>query len=98
MWGKKYSSEFNRTVSFNLPYLNLCFEQGTKYLRGTINTPMVAQSKKSDGRTIRRMQTVVPLGREGEPSEVAELICWLLCDGSTYISGTTQSIDGGWAC
>jgi NAD(P)-dependent dehydrogenase (short-subunit alcohol dehydrogenase family) len=40
----------------------------------------------------------VPLGREGQPEEVAELICWLLCDGSSYMTGTVQSIDGGWAC
>jgi NAD(P)-dependent dehydrogenase (short-subunit alcohol dehydrogenase family) len=40
----------------------------------------------------------IPMGREGRPSEVAELICWLLCDGSSYMSGTIQSIDGGWAC
>lgn len=40
----------------------------------------------------------VAMGREGNPSEVAELICWLLCDGSSYMTGTVQSIDGGWAC
>jgi NAD(P)-dependent dehydrogenase (short-subunit alcohol dehydrogenase family) len=40
----------------------------------------------------------IPMGREGQPEEVAELICWLLCDGSSYMSGTVQSIDGGWAC
>lgn len=40
----------------------------------------------------------VPLGRQGQPEEVAELICWLLCDGSSYITGTVQSVDGGWVC
>ena len=40
---------------------------------------------------------LVPMGRMGKPSEVAELICFLLCDGSSYMSGTIQSIDGGWA-
>jgi NAD(P)-dependent dehydrogenase (short-subunit alcohol dehydrogenase family) len=40
----------------------------------------------------------IPMGREGKASEVAELICWLLCDGSSYMTGTVQSIDGGWAC
>jgi NAD(P)-dependent dehydrogenase (short-subunit alcohol dehydrogenase family) len=39
----------------------------------------------------------IPFRRVGQASEVAELICWLLCDGSSYISGTVQSIDGGWA-
>jgi NAD(P)-dependent dehydrogenase (short-subunit alcohol dehydrogenase family) len=44
------------------------------------------------------MLALVPLGRIGMPSEVAELISWLLCDGSKYITGTVQSVDGGWAC
>lgn len=66
------------------------------YKRGPIDTPMVAKSKETDGATSRL--SVIPLGREGKADEVAELICWLLCDASSYISGTTQSIDGGWAC
>jgi NAD(P)-dependent dehydrogenase (short-subunit alcohol dehydrogenase family) len=63
--------------------------------RGPIDTPMVAQWKETD------VETNLPhiaMGREGKPSEVAELIAWLLCDGSSYMTGTVQSIDGGWAC
>ena len=40
----------------------------------------------------------VALGRYGTAFEVAELIAWLLCDGSPYITGTVQSVDGGWVC
>ena len=40
----------------------------------------------------------VALGRYGTAFEVAELIAWLLCDGSSYITGTVQSVDGGWVC
>ncbi|KAF2807194.1 uncharacterized protein BDZ99DRAFT_465120 [Mytilinidion resinicola] len=36
-----------------------------------------------------------PIKRKGQPEEVASLISWLLCDGSTYITGTIQIIDGG---
>lgn len=35
--------------------------------------------------------------REGEPGEMAALCAWLLSDESSYITGTVQSIDGGWA-
>ena len=38
------------------------------------------------------------LRRKGTPREVANLVEWLLCDGSTYITGTIQTIDGGWVC
>jgi NAD(P)-dependent dehydrogenase (short-subunit alcohol dehydrogenase family) len=55
---------------------------------------MVAKSKETNkGPSLQN----VPLGREGQASEVAELICWLLCDGSSYVTGTVQSIDGGWS-
>lgn len=43
-------------------------------------------------------ETMIPkvvLERFGEPEEVAELLCWLLCDGSTFITGTVQRVDGG---
>jgi len=56
---------------------------------------MVAQWKETDAET---NLPHIAMGREGKPSEVAELISWLLCDGSSYMTGTVQSIDGGWAC
>jgi NAD(P)-dependent dehydrogenase (short-subunit alcohol dehydrogenase family) len=57
---------------------------------------MVHKSKETD--TAADKLPNVPMGREGRAEEVAELIAWLLCDGSSYMSGTVQSIDGGWAC
>jgi len=62
--------------------------------RGPIDTPMVAKAKETSG---ENRLSVVPMGREGNASEVAELVCFLLCDGSSYMTGTIQSIDGGWA-
>ena len=36
----------------------------------------------------------LPFRRRGKTEEVGDLICFLLGPGSTYISGTTQVIDG----
>ena len=62
---------------------------------------MVAKSKETahtdDGPAPNNV-ALVPMAREGTADEVAELIAWLLCDGSSYMTGTVQSIDGGWAC
>jgi NAD(P)-dependent dehydrogenase (short-subunit alcohol dehydrogenase family) len=36
-----------------------------------------------------------PLGRLGEPEEVAEAAVWLCSDVAAFITGATLSIDGG---
>lgn len=39
---------------------------------------------------------LAPLGRNGKAEEVANLIHWLLSDASSFVTGTTQVIDGGY--
>ncbi len=36
-----------------------------------------------------------PMGRYGEPEEVASLVTWLCSDDSIYINGSMHTIDGG---
>jgi len=38
----------------------------------------------------------VPMGRIGEPEEVAEAVLWLCSDRASYVLGTTLSADGGY--
>ena len=59
---------------------------------GIIETAMSENS--FDEKAIARM---VPLGRSGKPSEVAELVGFLVSDGAAYITGQTVSINGGMA-
>ncbi len=40
-------------------------------------------------------QSTHPLGRPGEATEVADLICFLASDKAKWITGATYSIDGG---
>jgi 3-oxoacyl-[acyl-carrier protein] reductase len=42
------------------------------------------------------MLSQIPLGRFGEPKEVANVIAFLASDLSSYITGQTLHINGGW--
>lgn len=48
-----------------------------------------------DSEARERMSRRIPLGRLGEPDEVAEVIAFLASDRSRYVTGTTIHVDGG---
>lgn len=62
---------------------------------GIIETEMSRASARNRGGD---MNPTWALKRKGQPEEIAELAAWLLCDGSSFITGTVQSIDGGFVC
>lgn len=59
---------------------------------GTNETPMVKAYPKE---AIQQMAEAVPMGRLGQPHEVADVVCFLLSEESSYIHGAVISIDGG---
>ena len=38
----------------------------------------------------------VPLGRVGQPRDVANAVLFLASDEADYVTGTTLYVDGGW--
>lgn len=44
---------------------------------------------------VERVGPLVPLGRAGEPAEVADAIGWLMSDEASYVTGTTLRVAGG---
>lgn len=44
---------------------------------------------------LERSKLTHPMGRVGQPDEVAEAIVWLLTDNSGWVTGATLPIDGG---
>ncbi|MBA2953866.1 SDR family oxidoreductase [Nocardioides sp. MAH-18] len=44
---------------------------------------------------VDRVGPLVPLGRAGEPHEVADAVAWLMSDEASYVTGTTLRVAGG---
>lgn len=59
---------------------------------GFIMTDMVAKMPEN---VLADMRSRTPLGRLGQPEEIANVYLWLASDESSYIHGATISVDGG---
>ncbi len=60
---------------------------------GVVDTEM-GKSIPEENR--KAMLTMVPLGRFAEPSEIGDVVLFLASDMSSYVTGQTIHINGGW--
>ncbi|AXF00878.1 short chain dehydrogenase [Paraburkholderia hospita] len=60
---------------------------------GLVQTPFV--ESKFGERLPELARTMNPLGRIGEPKEVAECIAWLCSDAASFVVGVSLPVDGG---
>ena len=62
---------------------------------GVINTPMMTRALERDPQREKRLRNVHPMGRFGEPVEVANAVLWLCSDQATFVTGHQLAVDGG---
>ena len=66
---------------------------------GTIDTPSLHDRMRATGdyeKTVTDFKARQPIGRLGDPSEIAALASYLASDDSAFTTGQTHIIDGGW--
>lgn len=65
---------------------------------GMIQTPMSDQMiAGGQGEELNAMlKTYVPMGRLGQPEEIADAVLWLCSSAASYVTGQSISVDGGY--
>ncbi len=80
---------------------NFAIEFGRRGVRincinpGWIETPMTAPIREMEAMNTQ-MMTQTPMGRMGRPEEIAKAALFLASDDSSYMTGASLVVDGGW--
>jgi 2-hydroxycyclohexanecarboxyl-CoA dehydrogenase len=62
---------------------------------GPTDTPLLARFTAANPRLVDALQRAIPMGRLGQPADVAPAVAFLASDGAAFITGQTLSVSGG---
>lgn len=63
---------------------------------GVIHTAMIDRYTKGDSGAEKMLSAGEPIGRMGQPEEIASAVLYLASDEASFITGVALAIDGGW--
>jgi NAD(P)-dependent dehydrogenase (short-subunit alcohol dehydrogenase family) len=63
---------------------------------GVIHTPMVDRFVGGSKEAINMLIAGEPIGRLGEPSEIADAVVYLCSPRASFVTGLAMQVDGGW--
>jgi len=63
---------------------------------GPIDTPMLQRGASLRPQIIEKMAAAQPVGRLGQPQEIAEAVVWLCSDAASFVTGQAMPVDGGY--
>ncbi len=63
---------------------------------GVIRTPMIERFTGGKKEVEKQFAQSEPVGRLGEPEEIAEAVVWLCSDAASFVTGHALPVDGGW--
>lgn len=64
---------------------------------GVIQTKMIDRITGGKEENKEEFRGYEPMGRMGKPEEIASAVMWLLSDGSSFVTGESLAVDGGFA-
>ena len=56
----------------------------------------IPNTQGQDSEFMQRLRSKVPMGRVGNPPEIAGAVVFLASDAASYVTGTQIVVDGGW--
>ena len=63
---------------------------------GAIKTAMIDRITGKNKEVEDQFEAMEPIGRMGEPDEVAKAVIWLCSDDASFVTGHALAVDGGW--